>query len=203
MRYCCLLFICSFSFFSALGSAGVSCCCCYLCVGLNFCHVLCLNLSCLLELFRYRFWFCQWLGRFYYVCHLILTFVIFFTCSLLNFNDTSKLSLVSWLLLLLFFLLRVGGGGGGIGMFFKKKFLFVLFLFFDGKSVMPMFCNAMLLLLYVHVCVTRTGWKTRPRPKTVILLIKQSINQSINQSLSLSLSLSPSLPPSLPTSSLA
>ena len=48
---------------------------------------------------------------------------------------------------------------------------------------MPMFCNAMLLLLYVHVCVTRTGWKTRPRPKTVILLIKQSINQSINQDL--------------------
>ena len=45
---------------------------------------------------------------------------------------------------------------------------------------MPMFCNAMLLLLYVHVCVTRTGWKTRPRPKTVILLIKQSINQSIS-----------------------
>ena len=41
----------------------------------------------------------------------------------------------------------------------------------------------MLLLLYVHVCVTRTGWKTRPRPKTVILLIKQSNNQSINQSL--------------------
>ena len=70
-------------------------------------------------------------------------------------------------------------------MFFKKNCLFVLFLFlfFDGKSVMPMFCNAMLLLLYVHVCVTRTGWKTRPRPKTVILLIKQSINQSINQSL--------------------
>ena len=41
--------------------------------------------------------------------------------------------------------------------------------------------TAMLLLLYVHVCVTRTGWKTRPRPKTVILLIKQSINQSINR----------------------
>ena len=45
---------------------------------------------------------------------------------------------------------------------------------------MPMFCNAMLLLLYVHVCVTRTGWKTRPRPKTVILLIKQSINHTVN-----------------------
>ena len=38
----------------------------------------------------------------------------------------------------------------------------------------------MYLLLYVHVCVTRTGWKTRPRPKTVILPIKKSINQSIN-----------------------
>ena len=72
-------------------------------------------------------------------------------------------------------------------MFLKIFFCFFvmfLILFFDGKSVMPMFCNAMLLLLYVHVCVTRTGWKTRPRPKTVILLIKQSINQSINQSLS-------------------
>ena len=32
----------------------------------------------------------------------------------------------------------------------------------------------MYLLLYVHVCVTRTGWKTRPRPKTVILPIKKS-----------------------------
>ena len=38
-----------------------------------------------------------------------------------------------------------------------------------------MLCNViMLLLLYVHVCVTRTGWKTRPRPKTVILSIKKS-----------------------------
>ena len=46
-----------------------------------------------------------------------------------------------------------------------------------------MFCNVMmLLLLYAHVCVTRTGWKTRPRPKTVILSINKSINQSINQS---------------------
>ena len=45
----------------------------------------------------------------------------------------------------------------------------------------------MYLLLYVHVCVTRTGWKTRPRPKTVILPIKKSINQSIPLSLSLSL----------------
>ena len=44
---------------------------------------------------------------------------------------------------------------------------------------MSMFCNViMLLLLYVHVCVTRTGWKTRPRPKTVILSNKsiKSIN---------------------------
>ena len=63
--------------------------------------------------------------------------------------------------------------GGGV-------VLFVLFgVFLDGKSVMSMFCNVMmLLLLYVHICVTRTGWKTRPRPKTVILSIKQSINQS-------------------------
>ena len=124
--------------------------------------MLCLNLICLLELFRYRFWFCQWLGRFYYDCHLILTFVIFFTCSLLNFNDTSKHSLVSWLLLLLFFFFfffRAGWGGGNWYVLFKKNFcLFCFcFLFFDGKSVMPMFCNAMLLLLYVHVCVTRTG----------------------------------------------
>ena len=58
-------------------------------------------------------------------------------------------------------------------------------------------------ILYVHVCVdgrvTRTGRKTRPRPKIVILPIK--INQStINQSplsLSLSLSLSHSLSPPL------
>ena len=57
------------------------------------------------------------------------------------------------------------------------------FFFLDGKSVMSMFCNVMmLLLLYVHICVTRTGWKTRPWPITVILSIKRSINQSINQS---------------------
>ena len=36
----------------------------------------------------------------------------------------------------------------------------------------------MFLLFYVHVCVTRTGWKTRPRPETVILPIEKSINQS-------------------------
>ena len=63
-----------------------------------------------------------------------------------------------------------------------------IFVVVDGKSVMSMFCNAMmLLLLYVHICVTRTGWKTRPRPKTIILSIKQSTNQSISLSLSLSL----------------
>ena len=39
--------------------------------------------------------------------------------------------------------------------------------------------SLVLLLLYVHVCVTRTGWKTRPRPKTVILSINQSIKQSL------------------------
>ena len=66
-------------------------------------------------------------------------------------------------------------------MFFLKFFFFL-----DGKPVVSMFCNViMLLLLYVHVCVTRTGWETRPRPKTVIFSIKKS-NQS-NQSLSLSL----------------
>ena len=91
---------------------------------------------------------------------------------MLSFNDMSKHSLVSWLLLLL--LLWVWGGGGrGVGMFFLKKI--------DGKSVMSMFCNViMLLLLYVHVCVTGTGWKTRPRPKTVLLSIKKSINQSVS-----------------------
>ena len=48
------------------------------------------------------------------------------------------------------------------------------------SHVMSMFCNVMmLLLLYAHICVTRTGWKTRPRPKTVILSINKSINQSI------------------------
>ena len=53
----------------------------------------------------------------------------FFTCSLLNFNDTSKHLLVSWLLLLLFFFFWRVGGGGGIGMFFKKKIFFVCFVF--------------------------------------------------------------------------
>ena len=96
-------------------------------------------------------------------------------------------SFVAFFFFFFFFLGRVGWGWRGRGLVcsLKKIFLggFVLFLFFDGKSVMPMFCNAMLLLLYVHVCVTRTGWKTRPRTKTVILLIKQSINQSINTDL--------------------
>ena len=65
-----------------------------------------------------------------------------------------------------------GEGGGGVGMFFKKKKKI------DGKSVMSTFCNVIMLsLLYVHVCVTRTGWKTRTWPKTVILSIKKS-NQS-------------------------
>ena len=53
---------------------------------------------------------------------------------------------------------------------------------------MSMFCNDM-ILLYVHVCVTKTGWKTRPRPKTVILSINKSINQS-NQSINPFLSVS-------------
>ena len=64
-------------------------------------------------------------------------------------------------------------GGGGCYVLFKKVFFcfFVFFLLFWWKI-----CNVsvMYLLLYVHVCVTRTGWKTRPRPKTVILPIKKS-----------------------------
>ena len=118
---------------------------------------------------------------------MILTFI--FTCSLFNFNDMSKHPLVSWLLLLLVVVVVVlvfFGGEGGRGwwyVLFEKKD-------FDGKSVMSMFCNViMLILLYLHVCVTRTGWKIRPRPKTVILSIKKS-----NQIKSLSL-LTPSLPP--------
>ena len=111
----------------------------------------------------------------------------------------SKHSLVSWILLLLFFFFFFRGWGGGVvvRMFFNI-FCFVFVFVLDGKSVMSVFCSVM-LLLYVHVCVTRTGWKTRPRPKTVILLIKQSINQSISLSLSLSLSLPPPLPPLSPS----
>ena len=66
-----------------------------------------------------------------------------------------------------------GGGEGGVVMFFLKKIFFFFFLFsFFGWKI----CNVsvMFLLLYVHVCVTRTCWKTRPRPKTVILPIKKS-----------------------------
>ena len=100
-------------------------------------------------------------------------------CSLLNFSDMSKHLLVCYDF---FCCCSCGFGGGEEGSVF-----FFFFFFFDGKSVMSMFCNVMmLLLLYVHVCVTRTGWKTRPRPKTVIL----SINKSINQAISLSPSLS-------------
>ena len=46
----------------------------------------------------------------------------FFTCNLLSFNDTSKHSLVSWILLLLFFFFFFKGGlggGVGVGMFFN------------------------------------------------------------------------------------
>ena len=55
----------------------------------------------------------------------------FFMCSLLNFNDTSKHSLVSWILLLLFFFIiiiflgRVGGWGGG----WYVLYFFILFFF--------------------------------------------------------------------------
>ena len=98
-------------------------------------------------------------------------------CSLLNFSDMPKHSLVSS------FVVVVVGLGEGRGVAFFCLFFVLLLL--DGKSVMSTFCNVMmLLLLYAHVCVTRTGWKTRPRPKTVILSINKSINQSINQSIS-------------------
>ena len=89
-----------------------------------------------------------------------MTFVIFFTCSLLSFNDMSKHSLVLWPLLLLllwgFFVFCCffffGGGGGGVVMFFLKKVLFCLFgffffSFFDGKSVMSALC------IYYHMCM--------------------------------------------------
>ena len=65
-----------------------------------------------------------------YVCHLILTCVIFFfTCSLLNFNDMSKHLLVSWPLVLCFFFFffffeRVFGVGMGWYVLLKKKILF-------------------------------------------------------------------------------
>ena len=80
---------------------------------------------------------------------------LFFMCSLLNFSDMSKHSLVSSFVVVV---VGLGEGRGGSVFFF-----FFFFFLLDGKSVMSMFCNVlMLLLLYVHVCVTRTGWKTRP-----------------------------------------
>ena len=67
------------------------------------------------------------------------------------------------------FILEWGEGGGEWGGYV------LLIFFFVGKFVMSIFCNViMLLLLYVHVCVMRTAWKTRPRPKTIILPIKKS-----------------------------
>ena len=75
--------------------------------------------------------------------------------------------------------LFLSGGGGLIGMFLH---------YFYVKSAMSMFCNVItLLLLYVHVYVTRTDWKTRPRPKTIILSIKKS-NQIKSNQISLFLS---------------
>ena len=101
-------------------------------------------------------------------------------CSLLNFSDMSKHSLVSS-----FVVVVMGLGEDRGGSVFIYLFIY-LFLLLDGKSVMSMFCNVMmLLLLYVHVCVTRTGWKTRPRPKTVILSINKSNQIKSNLSLSL------------------
>ena len=75
-----------------------------------------------------------------------------------------------------------GRGGGSCYVLFENDgvffFVFLFFVFLGGWKI----CNVsdMFLLLYVHVCVTRIGWKTRPRPKTVIVPIKKSINQSIN-----------------------
>ena len=85
---------------------------------------LCLNLSCLFELFRHRFWRCQRLGRFYYVCHLILILFFFFMCSLLNFSDMSKHSLVSSFVVVV---AGLGEGRGGGGRYF---FFFFFFFFF-------------------------------------------------------------------------
>ena len=63
----------------------------------------------------------------------------FFTCRLLNFNDTSKHSLVSWILLLLFFFfffflgrvdvcvcVCVGGGVGVGGLVCSLIFFFLM-----------------------------------------------------------------------------
>ena len=72
-----------------------------------------------------------------------------------------------------------GGGEGGLLCSFWKRFFFFFFFSFFFFFFWWKICNVsvMFLLLYVHVCVTRTGWKTRPWPKTVILPIKKS-NQS-------------------------
>ena len=69
-----------------------------------------------------------------------------------------------------FFFFGGGGGGGGRGdcyILFEKKI-------WRGGGWKICNVSVMLLLLYVHVCVTRSGWKTRPRPKTVILSITKS-----------------------------
>ena len=87
----------------------------------------------------------------------------------------SKHSLVLWPLLLLLWGFGGEGGGGGCYVLFEKDFFF-----FFGWKIYNV--SVMFLLLYVYVCVTRTGWKTRPRPKTVILPIKKSINQSSSSS---------------------
>ena len=119
-----------------------------------------------------------------------MTFVIsFFTCSLPSFNDMSKTFtsiVVSFVVVVV-----VGFWGEGVGcyvLFEKDVFLFylfyflllLLFFFFGGGWKI---CNVsiMFLLSYVHACVTRTGWKTRRRPKTVILPIKKSIQIKSNQ----------------------
>ena len=86
----------------------------------------------------------------------------FFTCSLSSFNDMSKHSLVLWPLLLLllwvfvfvFVFLFFGGGGRGCYVLFKKKRLFLFFVFFslsffDGKSVMSALCTYYYMCMFV------------------------------------------------------
>ena len=139
------------------------------------------------------------IGRFYYICHLIVTFVIFLlvACPVLMTCQNIRQYCGLFCCCCCGFFFSGGGGGGGEGggvvMFFLKKIFF-------GWTI----CNVivMFLLLYVHVCVTRTGWKTRPRPKTVILPIKKSVNQSICLCASVYLSVPPLQPPPPPPISL-
>ena len=78
-----------------------------------------------------------------------------------SFNDMSKHLLVLWplLLLLLWVFVFLGfffiflGGGEGLLCSFKKKVVFVLFVFslsfFDGKSVMSALCTYYYMCMFV------------------------------------------------------